>query len=153
PYSQLSQDTMRLLMDYDWPGNVRELENLIKRTVVLGSEAGVKKDIAHGLAMTQHRSPAADSRLSLPRLVAAVGSMPGPLAAPLPAEAAPPQPANCSLKDVSRTAARGAEKDLIFRMLQQTRWNRKETAEILGISYKALLYKIKDAGLDKAPTP
>ncbi len=35
-------------------------------------------------------------------------------------------------------------------MLQQTRWNRKKTAEILGISYKALLYKIKDGGLDKA---
>ena len=35
-------------------------------------------------------------------------------------------------------------------MLQQTRWNRKATAEILGISYKALLYKIKENGLDKA---
>ena len=55
-----------------------------------------------------------------------------------------------SLKDVSRTAAREAERALILKMLQQTRWNRKETAEILGISYKALLYKIKDNGLDKA---
>jgi len=35
-------------------------------------------------------------------------------------------------------------------MLTRTRWNRKETAEILGISYKALLYKIKENGLDKA---
>ena len=57
---------------------------------------------------------------------------------------------NYSLKDISRTAAREAERELIFRMLQQTRWNRKETAEILGISYKALLYKIKENGLDKA---
>src|SRR5712671_2780042 len=40
PYIELSQDTMGLLMEYDWPGNVRELENLIKRTVVLGTEAG-----------------------------------------------------------------------------------------------------------------
>jgi two-component system, NtrC family, response regulator AtoC len=54
-----------------------------------------------------------------------------------------------SLKDISRTAAREAERELIFKMLQQTRWNRKETAEILGISYKALLYKIKENGLDK----
>jgi DNA-binding NtrC family response regulator len=38
----------------------------------------------------------------------------------------------------------------ILRMLQQTHWNRKETAEHLGISYKALLYKIKEGGLDKA---
>jgi DNA-binding NtrC family response regulator len=35
-------------------------------------------------------------------------------------------------------------------MLQRTRWNRKETAENLCISYKALLYKIKENGLDKA---
>ena len=34
-------------------------------------------------------------------------------------------------------------------MLEQTRWNRKETAEILGISYKALLYKMKENGLGK----
>ena len=35
-------------------------------------------------------------------------------------------------------------------MLQHTHWNRKEAAEMLGISYKALLYKIKENGLDKA---
>ena len=66
-----------------------------------------------------------------------------------PAEPVPP-PVNYSLKDVSRSAARGAERDLISRMLQQTRWNRKEAADMLGISYKALLYKIKENGLDKA---
>ena len=57
---------------------------------------------------------------------------------------------NVSLKDIARTAAREAEKELILRMLTRTRWNRKEAAEILGISYKALLYKIKENGLDKA---
>ena len=55
-----------------------------------------------------------------------------------------------SLKDIARTAAREAECDLILRMLTRTRWNRKEAAQILGISYKALLYKIKENGLDKA---
>jgi two-component system response regulator AtoC len=54
-----------------------------------------------------------------------------------------------SLKDIARTAAREAECALILRMLTRTRWNRKEAAEILGISYKALLYKIKENGLDK----
>jgi len=76
---------------------------------------------------------------------------------PLPAVAAPPvasDPATAapvgSLKDIVRQAAREAEKELIYRTLQQTRWNRREAAEILGISYKALLYKIKEAELDKA---
>jgi two-component system response regulator AtoC len=55
-----------------------------------------------------------------------------------------------SLKDIGRSAAREAERELISRTLQQTRWNRREAAQILGISYKALLYKIKDAELDKA---
>ena len=57
---------MRLLMDYDWPGNVRELENLIKRTVVLGTEAPIRKEIAHGLAMAAARqsSSSAVSRRS-----------------------------------------------------------------------------------------
>ena len=64
--------------------------------------------------------------------------------------AAAAEAGNYSLKDISRTAAREAERELILKMLQQTRWNRKETAEILGISYKALLYKIKENGLDKA---
>ena len=72
----------------------------------------------------------------------AAGSVPSPVA--------PLEPGQYSLKDVSRHAAREAERALILRMLQHTRWNRKEAAEILGISYKALLYKIKENGLDRA---
>ena len=55
-----------------------------------------------------------------------------------------------SLKEIARKAAQEAECALIQRMLTCTCWNRKEAAEILGISYKALLYKIKENGLDKA---
>src|SRR6186997_3340086 len=55
PYSELSQETLSLLMDYDWPGNIRELENLIKRTVVLASEAPMRKEMIHGIAMAAHR--------------------------------------------------------------------------------------------------
>ena len=61
-----------------------------------------------------------------------------------------PRPAITRSRTFQATAARGAERELILRMLQRTRWNRKETAGILGISYKALLYKIKENGLDKA---
>ena len=154
PSPSCRAETMRLFMEYDWPGNVRELENLIKRTVVLGSEAPIRKEIAHGI----WRWPRIASRRSAPAqpprapIAAARRRRPRPLCdAPASiAAAAAPRPGNYSLKDISRTAAREAERELIFKMLQQTRWNRKETAEILGISYKALLYKIKENGLDKA---
>ena len=72
-----------------------------------------------------------------------------PVAAP-PAAAAVADRGPVSLKDIARAASREAERELILRMLTRTRWNRKEAAEILGISYKALLYKIKENGLDKS---
>jgi two-component system response regulator AtoC len=167
PFGELSQDTMRLFLDYDWPGNVRELENLIKRRVVLGTELPIQKEMSHAIAMALHRTVrplAVSSHQSL--VVDHPSAHRGPQTAPVGADAvlapalgplsptalaaAAAQAGNYSLKDISRTAAREAERELIFKMLQQTRWNRKETAEILGISYKALLYKIKENGLDKA---
>jgi DNA-binding NtrC family response regulator len=54
-----------------------------------------------------------------------------------------------SLKDVARQAARSAEREAIAKCLEDTRWNRVKAAKLLRISYRALLYKIKDVGLDR----
>jgi two-component system response regulator AtoC len=51
-----------------------------------------------------------------------------------------------SLKEASRAASREAEKDLILKALTRTRWNRRRAAQELQISYKALLYKLKQIG-------
>jgi transcriptional regulator with PAS, ATPase and Fis domain len=53
-----------------------------------------------------------------------------------------------SLKQAARAASRRAERELILRVLNKTRWNRKRAAQELQISYKALLYKLKQIGLD-----
>jgi DNA-binding NtrC family response regulator len=58
-----------------------------------------------------------------------------------------------SLKDIARHAARAAERDVMERVLTQTGWNRVRAAKLLSISYRALLYKIKDVGLDQKRTP
>ncbi len=127
--------------EYDWPGNVRELENLIKRAVVLG-------DATESLAARSGRRHC--RRASRPdgpdrRRCSLATRRPTPhRSSPSRQPLRRPALTGISLKDISRIAAREAERELIFRMLQQTRWNRKETAEILGISYKALLYKIKE---------
>ena len=217
PLTVVSPETTQLFMDYDWPGNVRELENLIKRVVVLGTEAPIRKEMqlvraapgqrlggrAPDLTVRPGRpvlstgqpgfagrtvpdgspartasqpSPSAVQPLSIastqrgrvvfasalpPSINARGGALPSPALPIATTATAPLSPAslaaaaanagNYSLKDISRTAAREAECELILRMLHQTRWNRKATAEILGISYKALLYKIKENGLDKVP--
>jgi len=147
PPITLAAETIRLFGVYEWPGNVRELENLLKRAVVLGSDESIRRELADAIA----------GRTSVPGLIPALQSrseLEVP-AAPAPAPAAAevmavPVALTGSLKDIARHAAREAERALIYRTLQQTRWNRREAAEILGVSYKALLYKIKEAELDKA---
>jgi two-component system response regulator AtoC len=53
-----------------------------------------------------------------------------------------------SLKEAARAASRQAERELILKVLARTRWNRKRAAVELQISYKALLYKLKQIGLE-----
>jgi len=117
-----ADSTLRFFNRYHWPGNIRELENICKRYVILGNESA----ICAGMKM-----PAGD----------AAGEM---MAGFDGQEAVTP------LKEVGREAAQRAEKELIRHVLDRTRWNRRETSRILQISYKALLYKIKSSGLDKA---
>jgi two-component system, NtrC family, response regulator AtoC len=51
-----------------------------------------------------------------------------------------------SLKDAARAASREAEREIILQVLTRTRWNRRRAAQELQISYKALLYKLKQIG-------
>ncbi len=53
-----------------------------------------------------------------------------------------------SLKEAARAASREAEKELILQVLTRTRWNRRRAAQELQISYKALLYKLKQIGYE-----
>src|SRR6266853_6260969 len=61
-----------------------------------------------------------------------------------------PSGASLSLKGVAKEASRLAERDLILRALERTHWNRKRAARELQVSYKALLYKIKQMDVDGA---
>jgi two-component system, NtrC family, response regulator AtoC len=171
PFPGISSSLSSLFMEYNWPGNVRQLENLIKRMVVLGSEAPIVHELHQPVVQFNHWPQNAPSSVPRPTsqpsqpvmpppavagvasAAMAVASAPGVDRGPAAASrglSGPSAAGSVSLKDISRTAAREAERELILQMLTRTRWNRKEAAEILGISYKALLYKIKDSGLDKA---
>lgn len=62
------------------------------------------------------------------------------------------KPSVVSLKEASKAASRAAEKELILKVLSRTQWNRKRAAEELKISYKALLYKLKQIGMHEPET-
>lgn len=62
------------------------------------------------------------------------------------------EPPAYSLKQAARAASREAERDLILKALEHTRWNRKRAAQELQISYKSLLYKLKQIGVQDSET-
>ena len=121
PHFQPTPHILERLLQHRFPGNVRELENLVKRMIALGDVDG---------------------------------SEPAPLPSGAPS-ARPPLAAKdakshgISLKAIARQAAQQAEREEIVKMLEHTRWNRVKAAKLLNISYRSLLYKIKDAGLDQ----
>jgi two-component system, NtrC family, response regulator AtoC len=125
---QVPADVMERFHSYDWPGNVRELENLVRRLVVLRDPAMVLGELGQ---VRNVSVPAVNAATNVARVEPA-----GPMHTPLPEDA--------PLKDVARRAARIAEREAILRALMRTGWNKRKAAKRLQISYKALLYKIKD---------
>ena len=113
---------MERLTRHRYPGNVRELENLIKRMIVLDDPF-------------MARIPLPDAGLS-------------GRAHAFSALASEPAVTELSLKEIGRRASQAAEREAIGKTLEQTGWNRVRAARALRISYRALLYKIKQAGLD-----
>ncbi|CAI8945268.1 sigma-54-dependent transcriptional regulator [Methylocaldum szegediense] len=115
----LSPEAMNALMSYPFPGNVRELENILERAVAL---------------CDGHRILAED--LNLPTLS---------------------EPALPTIPDETPAVERGLslesymdeiEKQAIIKALEKTRWNRTAAAKQLGITFRALRYKLKKLGLD-----
>jgi DNA-binding NtrC family response regulator len=116
----VSQTMLQACLDHTWPGNLRELNNFIKRYLVLGDEK---------LAITELQ----------PKNDGSGAHFDG-------TTSHPPESAG-GLKSLARTAKDEAEAGAITKALEETNWNRKQAAALLQISYKALLYKIRQYGI------
>ena len=57
------------------------------------------------------------------------------------------------LKRIAKQAVREMESNLILKVLRDNKWNRRKAAEVLNISYRALIYKIQEAGLSQKTAP
>jgi len=115
----ISDEAMDILMKSPWKGNVRELENVIERAVIY-AEGGVIRSQDLGI-----------SEASIMDALAEHVPMDGPL------------------QEVAAAATRIAESRRIRQVLKQTGGNKSRAAEILQVSYKTLLTKIKDYQLEE----
>lgn len=111
--------SMELLVKHPWTGNIRELQNCIERAVIL-----------------------TDGRTILPEHLG--------LRVKEPAETGLSElPTEGSLQEVGNAATQFAESRMIRKVLKETGGNKTRAAEILKVSYKTLLTKIKDYGIEK----
>src|SRR5919106_216298 len=160
PVRALSDELRQRFLTYDWPGNVRELENMIKRFVILQDEQLVLREL-------NKARPTGPSPLTASP---APGDLiPPPFQSP-PREPIPGDPAfeddededegdeepvvapsqeGRRLMEVAREAALTAERTVIADTLRQVHWNRRKAAQLLGVSYKTLLNKIKETGIER----
>jgi transcriptional regulator with PAS, ATPase and Fis domain len=117
----ISPALMQALTSHTWPGNLRELENVVKRYLVLADEQVIMNEL-----IPWRRAGSSAS------------------AAEHPGD-------QKSLKHLVRNLKGGAEAAAIAQSLESSGWNRKAAASDLQISYKALLYKIKQYNLTPPP--
>lgn len=131
---------MELFVAYHWPGNVRELENYLKRLCVLRNAAEIEQELRrsldeHPLRATGDNDPRPAEDFVVARVTSEVRAL---------TEGTQEFP---SLKEIRDRAVERVERAILEYVLREVNWNRREAARILKVSYRTLLYKIKEMNL------
>ena len=130
--NRLKPEALAALEAYQFPGNVRELENILERAMAMCEGESIEAD---DLMLPQRSAPAP---------AAAVVAEPAPQAVPASAPAPLHASADGSLEDYISNI----ERDTIIKALEESRYNKTATAKKLGITFRALRYKLKKLGID-----
>jgi len=143
---EFCDETREYIVRNSWPGNVRELQNAISRYVVLGNLCnGIELDGKYNTTPGRIESTVTEE-LPSGSPIDRVGSTSD---AQAQASEGRHSREDMTLKEIGRNAARQAEKKAILAVLEATRWNKSKAARVLKVSYKALLYKIKDCRIEQ----
>lgn len=140
PPIKLAPASRRALSHYTFPGNVRELENILERASTLCDDNTITPDDLQLPSM--HDSDA----------MAIHDSLPDTLFPEEESHIITPEPQSNMPQDNGLTwdpsSGERAERELILKALTQTRWNRTKAAELLGMSFRQLRYRIQKYDLD-----
>src|SRR5690606_12670195 len=136
---EITDDALALLSDYAFPGNVRELENVLERALTLSLDGTIRPDDIRLRAVT--RGDAGNGEGNGQGHGAARGTVvPEPAAAVTERTPDDTGPLEDRLE--------GMEREAILRALEQTRYNKTAAARLLGVTFRALRYRIKKLGIE-----
>lgn len=142
----LSPEAVAALEVYPFPGNVRELENILERALAMADgEIIDARDLRLPNAPQASFAAPTAAAAAAPAPIAGMIGMPAP-----PAAAADPRASNP--RDTSTSALPSyieeIERNAIQQALQEHRYNKTKTAAALGITFRALRYKLKKLGIE-----
>lgn len=123
----ISEESMKLLIDYPWPGNVRELQNVIQQVIIMADDIILPEHLPYCIKENKVEANFTSARIEEEKRIDFAEGF--------------------SLKEMINRFSKDTERGIILEVLKRTNWNKAEAARLLKINYKTLYLKIKKCNL------
>jgi len=120
----ISEESMKLLIDYPWPGNVREVQNVIQQAIIMAEDIILPEHLPVYIKENKVGADLVSARIEEGERIDLAKGL--------------------SLKEMINRFSKDTERGIILEVLKRTNWNKAEAARLLKINYKTLYLKIKE---------